>query len=57
MSIKTAREKSGLTRKEVSELLEIPYRTLQNWELGLREVPRWVEKLIIEKIENIHNNK
>ena len=57
MSIKKARENSGLTRREASDLLEIPYRTLQNWELGHREAPRWAEKLIIEKLETIHNNK
>lgn len=50
MNIKEAREKAGYTRKEVAEKLEIPYRTLENWENGSRECPRYTEKLIVEKI-------
>lgn len=39
-----------MSRKEVSEWLEIPYRTLTNWENGERPCPTYIEKLIVEKI-------
>jgi len=51
--IKKAREAAGLSRKEMSDEFEIPYRTLQSWELGDRECPPWAEKLIIEKLMKI----
>lgn len=40
-----------MTRMQLSEWLEIPYRSLTNWENGERECPAYVEKLIVEKIE------
>lgn len=50
MTIEEARKKVGLSRREVSEWLEIPYRTLTSWELGERPCPQYMEKLIVEKI-------
>jgi len=50
MTIKEAREEAGLTQKEVYQILEIPVRTQQNWESGLRICPIYVEKLIVEKL-------
>ena len=50
MTIEEARKKQGMSRKEISEWLEIPYRTLTNWENGERAWPHYMEKLIVEKI-------
>lgn len=50
MTIEEARKSKGLSRKDVSEWLDIPYRTLQNWEIGERICPPYVEKLVVEKI-------
>lgn len=50
MTIKEARKQVGMSRTEVAEWLEIPYRTLQNWEIEERKCPPYVEKLIVEKI-------
>lgn len=50
MKIEEARKKQGMSRREVSDWLEIPYRTLQNWENGERSCPQYIEKLIVEKI-------
>lgn len=57
MTIKEARETAGLSRKEMAEVFKIPYRTLQNWELGSRECPEWAEMLIIEKLQRMEENK
>ena len=46
------REFSGMNRKEFSEWLEIPYRTMQEWELGRRVMPEYVLKLIAYKVAN-----
>ncbi len=57
MTIKEAREMAGLSRKEMAEVFKIPYRTLQNWELGSRGCPEWAEILIIEKLQRMEGNK
>ena len=38
---KSAREKLGMTQKEISEKLNIPKRTWQDWELEQRMPPEW----------------
>ena len=52
-NIKDTRLAAGLTQKQVSELLEIPIKTLQKWEQGERNPAPWAEKLIIEKLESL----
>ena len=50
MKIEEARKQKNMSRRELSEWLEIPYRTLTNWENGVRSCPHYIEKLIVEKI-------
>ena len=40
------REQTNMNRKEFAEWLGIPYRTMQDWERGVSEVPDYVLKLI-----------
>ena len=49
MTIKEARQQAGLTQKALSERLEIPKRTLEDWELGARTCPAWCEKIACRK--------
>lgn len=53
MTIKEARTRAGFSRAWLSRELEIPIRTLENWESGKRNPAHWAEKLILEKIERI----
>lgn len=59
MTIKEARLNAGLTQQRMSEVFEIPKRTIENWETGKRNPPAYVEKLIIRELERIatENNK
>jgi len=50
MNIEEARKSKGMSRRYVSEWLDIPYRTLENWEKGSNPCPTYTEKLVIEKI-------
>ena len=50
MTIKEARIEAKLTQQQVHDLLEIPLRTIEDWERGLRTPPAYVEKLIVEKL-------
>lgn len=50
MTIKEARIQVGFTQKQVQDLIGIPIRTIQNWELGVRKCPDYIERLVVEKI-------
>ena len=43
MKIEEARKQKNMSRRELSEWLEIPYRTLTNWENGERSCPDYIE--------------
>ena len=49
-AFKQIREKSGMSRPEFAEYLGIPYRTMQEWELGRRAMPDYVLRLIAYKV-------
>ena len=51
-SFKLIREKSGMSRPEFAEWLGVPYRTMQEWELGRRVMPDYVLRLIAYKVYN-----
>lgn len=51
-SFKEVREKSGMNLKQFSEFFEIPYRTVQNWESGVRKCPEYLLKLIEFRLEH-----
>lgn len=53
MTIKEARIKAGLTQQQMSDLLEIPKRSIENWESGSRKCPHYVENLIIKELLRI----
>ena len=45
------RNSSGMSRKEFCEYFQIPYRTVQDWELGQRKMPDYLLQLIAYKLE------
>lgn len=45
------RESTGMTRREFCDYFEIPYRTMQDWELGNRKMPDYLLRLMVYKIE------
>ncbi len=53
MTIKEARLNAGLTQQRMSEVFEIPKRTIENWEAGIRKPPAYVKKLVIRELERI----
>ena len=48
--IRYAREQMGMSIKEMSDYLDAPYRTVQDWNSGLKRPPKWCERLIFDKI-------
>lgn len=49
--IKELREQMGMNRKEFCDYFDIPYRTVQDWEGGKREMPDYVLRLLWYKAE------
>lgn len=55
--IKEARLLAGLSQAEMSKRLEIPKRTIEDWETGNRKPPIYVEKLVVAELNRIVENK
>ena len=51
-TIKEIRANTGMTQKAFSELLQIPDKTIKNWEQGQRKCPDYVLKLIVYYLNN-----
>ena len=45
------KSQTGMNKKEFAEYLGIPYRTLQDWELGNTQAPEYVLRLIAYKVQ------
>lgn len=51
-TINELREQSGMSRPQFAEYFGIPYRTLQDWELGNRKCPTYLLDLMQYKLQN-----
>lgn len=49
--IKDLRQNIGLNRKEFSEHIGIPLRTLEDWEAGRRTPPEYIPRLIAYQLK------
>ena len=49
--IKELRAQTGMTQKEFGQMLNIPIRTIQDWEQNRRTPPEYVVELIEYKIK------
>ena len=54
-TIKEIRQSTGLSQSKLCALLNIPKRTLQDWEQGLRQCPDYVVELIAYRVANDPN--
>lgn len=50
LTIKEIRALTGLSQMKFGEKYHIPYRTIQNWEVGLRECPEYVVEFLEFKV-------
>ena len=51
MTFKELRLASGMERGEFAEYFEVPYRTVQSWELGERKCPEYILKLMLYRLQ------
>jgi transcriptional regulator with XRE-family HTH domain len=50
---KAARKAAGLTQEEMLAAMDIPRRTVQDWENGRMVPPPYVQRLVLEKLESM----
>lgn len=50
--LKAARRSTGLSQAKLAEWSGIPRRTIEDWEVGRRVPPDYVQRLVLEKITN-----
>lgn len=50
---KEARERAGISKAEMSRRLEIPIRTIEDWEAERRKPAGYIEKLVIAELNRI----
>lgn len=50
---KAARKAAGLTQQGTEDRMQIPRRTVQDWEKGLMVPPPYVQTLVLEKLESM----
>lgn len=55
--VKATRKAAGLTQAKMNQLMKVPMRTIQSWEAGDRIPPEYVQILVLEKLDQIKNNK
>ena len=51
-TVKEIRLSTGLSQGKFCEMLNIPKRTLQDWEQGLRQCPEYVAELIAYRVKH-----
>lgn len=51
--LKQARLSAGLTQQKMGEKLNIPCRTIQDWEADKHRPPEWAEALVIKELKSI----
>lgn len=56
-NFRTLLKDSGMNMKQFSDYFEIPYRTIQNWNLGVRDCPEYLLKLMQYKLETDRKRK
>lgn len=54
--LKTARKAAYMTQQSLSDALNIPKRTIENWETNKMQPPVYVQQLVLEKISTIANS-
>lgn len=57
MDIKELRKLTGLSQTAFGEKYDIPMRTIQNWEKGVRVPPTYVIKLLERVVKEDYNIK
>ena len=56
MTIKEAREKTNRPAEEIAKLLGFPLKTWLAWEEDERKPPKYIEQLILERLDSLNSS-
>ena len=56
-ALRDARSKAGFTQQTMADAMEIPKRSIENWETGFRIPPVYVQRLILNELHRIIDSK
>ena len=56
-ALKDARTNAGFTQQTLAAAMEIPMRSIENWEAGVRTPPVYVQRLILNELQRIIDSK
>lgn len=54
---KEARMEAGLTQQQMADLMEIPLRTIQDWERERRSPPPYVRRFVLNELAELAAQK
>ena len=55
--LKEARAQARLSQQALAELIKVPKRTYESWEMGERVPPMYAQLLVLEKVRSLAENK
>lgn len=55
--LKAARKATDMTQQSMADRMLIPKRTIQDWELGNRTPPPYVQRFVLNELETLKTEK
>ncbi len=55
--LKKARVSAGVTQQSMAELMQIPKRSIENWESGERTPPIYVQRFVLNELKELKKEK
>lgn len=55
--LKAARAAAGLTQHGMADRMLIPFRTIQQWEIEARTPPPYVQRFVLNELDEIAKKK
>ena len=55
--LKAARTAAGLTQQDMCDCMEIPKRTIGDWETGQRTPSAYVQRFVLNELESLRKNR
>jgi len=56
-ALKQARAAAGISQQGMADRMLIPKRTIENWEMGDRKPPPYVQRFVLNELEELKAEK
>ena len=56
-ALKAAKKAAGMTQVQMSEQMEIPKRTIEDWERGINVPPEYIQRFVLKELTEIAQKK